>query len=71
MPWAKISAAIDQGTDRARKTLLRALVHEVRADGHDHIKPVFRVPFTRPEDTVRTLVDSCSGSTRCCASWRR
>ncbi|MGH3666151.1 MAG: hypothetical protein ACRDU8_08725 [Egibacteraceae bacterium] len=51
-------AAIEQGTDRERKTLLQALVHEVRVEGRDRIEPVFRVSFTRGEDAVRTLVGS-------------
>ena len=42
-----VLAAIDNGTDRDRKTLLQALVHEVRVDSRDHITPTFRVPCHR------------------------
>jgi hypothetical protein len=54
----QVLAAIANGTDRERKTLLQALVHEVRVEGRDRVIPTFRVPFTRGEDTVFTLVDS-------------
>ncbi len=54
----QVLGAIDNGTDRQRKILLQALVHEVRVHGRGRVLPTFRVPFTRGEDTVRTLVGS-------------
>ncbi len=53
-----LRAALDQTSDRKRKTLLQALVHEVRVKARDHITPVFRVPFTADQDAVRPLVGS-------------
>jgi site-specific DNA recombinase len=45
---------IQTGANRDRKTLLQALVHEVRVNGRDRIRPTFRVPADGSGRKVRT-----------------
>ncbi|MHB1596532.1 MAG: recombinase family protein [Streptosporangiaceae bacterium] len=51
---AKIDDALANGATPARKALLQALVHEVRAESRDRIVPWFRVRSGEPEK-VRAL----------------
>lgn len=51
---AHIDDALANGATPARKALLQALVHEVRAEGRDKIVPWFRVRRGEPKK-VRAL----------------
>ncbi len=57
----QVSAAVAKGSPAVVKTLLQALIHEVRVDSRKSMQPVFRVPITKDPfltDAVRALSPS-------------
>ena len=52
----RVAEAVSKGSSGPVKTLLQALIHEIRVDSRDAIHPTFRVPVGgghHPEDAVR------------------
>lgn len=47
---AETSAIIRGGNTRQRRSLLQALVAEIRVDSRDRIQPIFYTPAVRPLD---------------------